>query len=245
MQATINRLLFTTTAFDSGSLGMLTSVIHQFSAPGLYQAVIQHNGHPAGERSFEVVDDGGEMQLNIDLAGGRLAAPHADDCHCKSPKDTAPRVSSKGFVLFYVSQGQGYSVTVGPRGEKAKAEFNSQSLGAGDLFALSLLEPTKYSMTNRKGGAKGEIVVAAPKAQKKALGILDAQYVEVTEKGFDPKKIEVTSTQGIVFRMQTAARIVVERQGPRRAEDDAPVRPMRFMPLKPRPVAILKTKRPK
>ena len=245
MQATVNRLLFTTTVFDSGSLGMLTSAIHQFAAPGAYQTVIQHNGQPAGARSFEVVEEGGEMQLNIDLAGARLAAPHADDCHCKSPKGSTPRVSSKGFVLFYVSQGQGYSVTAGPQGEKSKAEFSSQSLGAGDLFALSLLEPAKYSMVNRKGGAKGEIVVTAPKPQKKPLGILDAQYVEVTDKGFDPKKIEVTSTQGIVFRIQTAARIVVERQGTRRAEDDAPVRPVRFMPLKPRPVGTVKAKRPK
>lgn len=245
MQATVNRLLFTTTVFDSGSLGMLTSVIHQFSTPGVYQAVIQHSGQSAGVRSFEVVGEGGEMQLNIDLAAGRLAAPHAGDCHCKSPKGSTPRVSAKGYVLFYVSQGQGYSVVAGPQGEKSKAEFNSQSLGAGDLFALSLLEPTKYSMVNRKGGAKGEIVVSAPEPQKKALGTLDAQYVEVTESGFNPKKLSVASTQGIVFRIQTGARIVIERQSPRRAGDDDPVRPVRFAPLKPRPVKTVRAKRTK
>ena len=230
MPATVNRLLFTTTKFDSGSLGMLTSVIHCFSKPGTYEAVIHHGGKPAGTRIFEVAEDAAEMQLNIDLAGTRLAAPHKDDCCCKTGKNGVPRVSPQGFVLFFVSQGQGYSVVAGPLGQKARAEFNSQNLGAGDLFALSLLEPAKYSMVNRKGGAKGVIEVAAPKARKQALGVLDAQYVEVGSKGFKPARLKTTSTQGIVFRVARAARIVIERQGRRSYEKTAG--PIRFRPLK-------------
>lgn len=241
MQATINRLLFTTTTFDSGSLGMLTSVIHQFAKPGTYEAVIQHGGKPAGTRVFEVAEDAAEMQLNIDLAGSRLAAPHQDDYCCKSGHSGVPRVSTKGFVLFFVSQGQGYSVVAGLAGEKAKAEFNSQSLGEGDLFAMSLLEPAKYSMVNRKGGAKGVIEVEAPKPQKQRLGVLDAQYVDVGQKGFQPSKVKATSTQGIVFRVGVVARIVIERQGRRDSEE--PAGPIRFRPLKAKRAEQTKARR--
>jgi hypothetical protein len=96
---------------------------------------------------------------------------------------------------------------------------------------MSLLEPAKYSMVNRKGGAKGAIEVAAPKPQKKALGVLEAQQVEVGASGFSPAKVKATSTQGIVFRIGAAARIVVQRQGGGGYEK-AKKGPIRFRPLR-------------
>ncbi|MCB9383780.1 MAG: hypothetical protein H6509_04130 [Bryobacterales bacterium] len=236
MLATVNRLLFTTTVFDSGSLGMLTSVIHQFSEPGVYQAAIRQNGASAGTRSFEVVAEGGEMQLNVDLARSKTSEPHTEDCGCKSARGSLPKVSAKGFVLFYVSQGQGYSVRAGlaDAGEKAKAAFDSETLGKGDLFALSLLEPAKFSMANRKGGAKGEIVVSVLSPQPRRMEALDPTYVEVGDAGFKPAKLKVSSTQGIIFRMQAAARIVIERQGADRKGDTGPRRPVRFTPIRPK-----------
>lgn len=212
MKARLNRQLFEETVFDSGALGLTTSVAHQFGEPGVYAASVHRGDVHAGVFEFEVRGDATEMQLDIDLAAvGR--GERKKDCDC-GPQRGLPLVSPKGYVLFHATSGSGWSVHVG---EGKKKAFDSERLTAGDIFALTLLEPTKYRMENRLGGAKGTIDVSFSRADAKRLGSL--QPVIVTLKGaFAPEAIKLVATQGLVFRVEAEARIVISRQGRRDPE---------------------------
>jgi len=234
MKTVINRYLFASTVFDSGSLGVLTSVVHQFSRPGFYHGMIMQDGRNAGIVSFEVTDTSANMQLDIDLAAARSVTSRPD-CDCARAATGSLTVSPKGYVLFYASKGTGgYSVKVDDARDKTEPVFNSQSLMADDLFVLSLLEPVSYQMRNTLGSAKGEIVVNFTTKDANRLKSLETQMVEVAKDKFNPAQVRLTATQGLVFRVIDNARIVIESKARSRAKEPA-VAPRRIQALSLRP----------
>jgi hypothetical protein len=234
MRATINRQIFTTTVFDSGSLVMLTSLVHQFSAPGIYRAEVRRAGQAVAAYAFEASEKTGVPQLDVDLASLHHEAQRRSDCACSEHRQAGmPVVSTAGYVVFFVSHGDGgYSVGVGGEGLPRRPVFDSERLGEGDLFALSLLEPVRYVMANRLGEARGRIDVSFSREIAKALKTLETQYVETWTDRFEPAALRVASTQGIVFRVRDAARIVVEREGRPERERPRPA-PRRITRLGP------------
>jgi hypothetical protein len=232
MKTKMNLQLLNTTTFDSGALGMLAMVLHQFRSAGHYRAAIMEQGHAVTDVDFEVNEKSEVMQLDIDLAQAvRNAKARPGDCDCKSEKQTKRVVSPKGYVLFHASSGGGYSVTASDEG--GKVVFDSTKLGDGDLFAVSVLEPATYSMTNTTGSAAGEIVVSLTPEMAKQIKTLETRYIDVSEKKFDPERIELTSSQGLVFRIKDTARILIEKKYPSRAERTKPIiRWQKFQTLK-------------
>jgi hypothetical protein len=233
MKAIANRHPFAVSVFDSGALNVLASVIHQFSQTGRYQVSVRRAGKIVGSTFFEVVESG-PTQLDIDLSAVSVSrTTGACDCHQKNVE--LPSVSAKGYVLFYVSRGTvGYSVLVGEDAPQAKPLFDSENLGAGDLFALSLLEPAQYSMINRHGSAKGEIEVSLDLKIVRNIEELreKTQYVDVSRDTFRPDRVSVTSTQGLVFRIGDHARIVVTKSKSLTPEPRSAV-PRRIQPVRP------------
>lgn len=222
MKAKVNLQLLKTTTFDSGALGMLAMVIHQFCSAGHYRATIKEKGHAVTEINFEVDEKSEVMQLDIDLAQSvQNVKTRPEDCGCKGGKQTALVVSPKGFVLFHTSSGYGYSVTVS--NGKGKLVFDSTKLDNGDLFAVSLLEPASYSMSNKIGSAKGEIIVSLTPDAAKRLKTLETRYIEVSQKLFDLESIELSSSQGLVFRIKDSARILIEKRPAPAQHRDKPV----------------------
>lgn len=217
MKAQANRELFTEHTFDSGALGVMASVVHPFPHPGRYQAQVQRGDLVLGSFSFVVDESAEALQLDVDLATvltPGLAAVQGCGCHPDTPKTVSPR----GHVLFHASTGTGYSVRVG-REEGEEVSFDSRHLGEGDLFALCLLEPTRYSVVDRIAGARGEIVVSFSPEDGKRLKSLATVYVEAGGPRFEPAEIRLISTQGLVFRVHGRSRIVVEKTG----QAEAPV----------------------
>jgi hypothetical protein len=220
MQAVLNRQIFTTTTFDSGSLGVLASVIHQFTQPGRYLAVVRRNGVEVSSFVFEVSDGSPNMQLDFDLAAvGRPASNEPCDCDGVVPgasrRDPAdvPVVSSKGYVLFYASRNDGgFSIVAGLDGAP-EASFDSTCLGKGDLFAVTLLAPARYEMRNDAGKARGRIAVKLDTKAARHLANLGPVDVGVTRSAFSPAEVQTVSGQAIVFRIADAARIVIEQTG--------------------------------
>lgn len=211
MKAKVDLQLLNTTIFDSGALGLMAMVIHQFPSPGHYQAVIMKQGRAETDVDFLVDEKSTEMQLDIDLARAiRNAKTRSEDSSCKRENETQLIVSPKGYVLFYTSSGSGYSVTV--TSTDGKEEFDSTKLTAGDLFSISLLEPARYSMVNTIGHGEGEIVVSLTPKMAKKIRSLETGYINVSQKGFDPEYIELTSSQGLVFRISDSARILIEKK---------------------------------
>jgi hypothetical protein len=199
----LNRRILTTSTLDSGALGVLANVVHQFPA-GRYYAVVRREGQDVGSTHFLVENSSTNMQLTIDLAS--VAAPVRP-----TPAPEIPTVSPKGYVLFYVSgDAGGYSVVAREEGI-AKPVFDSTTLSGDDLFAVSLLEPATYSMTNQVGNITGEIQVT-PIPEGTDLRTLPTQYVDVNSASFDPAKVSIHSAQGLVFRIKSPARVVINKQ---------------------------------
>ena len=69
------------------------------------------------------------------------------------------------------------------------------------------------SMANTLGHGEGEIVVSLTPKMAKEIRNLETSYVNVSKKGFDPNCIELTSSQGLVFRINDSARILIEKKG--------------------------------
>lgn len=209
MQPTIRHDLFTQKTMDSASLGAMASVIHQFGRQGFYSGQARQGEMLAGSFSF-VVDEQSEVrQLSIDLSTLR---PDRDFgcCDCDALEDWV--VSPHGYVLFYASRGHGYSVVVG-EGDQGKAAFDSSRLCAGDLFAVSLLEPTTYTVSDLIGGGKADITVRRDPECAKNIKSIKPVYVNAKQGSMEPARIELASGQGLVFRIETDSRIVVKKTG--------------------------------
>jgi hypothetical protein len=215
MQPIIRHDLFTQSVFDSSSLGALAAVIHQFDRPGAYSGKALKGETPAGTFSF-VVDEQAEVrQLSIDLSA--LAADK--NAGCAGDEPTPRVVSPKGYVLLYASRGRGYSALVG-EGDQREPAFDSRKLGAGDLFTVSLIEPTTYTAEDRIGGGKADITVNLDPERAKNFKHLEPVYVEVQQGSMEPSGIGLVSIQGLVFRIGTDSRIVVQKIGQAPDSDD-------------------------
>ena len=144
-----------------------------------------------------------------------------------------------------VSRGaDGYAVRVGIIGEKHESGmFDSRELKKGDLFAVTLIRPGTYSVTNVNTKAKSEIVVSYPKIEKIREPYCPPEpvLIECTKKSFEPGKImekafeqnkstkkafergriEIKPAQGQVYRFKTPSRIKIRLVRP----DDGPKGP--------------------
>jgi hypothetical protein len=214
MNAKINLALLKTTRFDSGALGPLTMVLHQFKAAGPYHVGVHRAGRALADTVFRV-DEAGPMQLSIDVANVVKASGRGPrrDCECTGGNAEVPVVSPRGYVLFHASLGDGFWVTVAD--EDQKVVFDSTKLGDGDLFAASLLEPGNYLMENKADGAKGEITVSLTPEDAQRLKTMETQYVEYGGNKFEPNQVKLISSQGLVFRGNGLGRIVISKEGKR------------------------------
>jgi len=223
MKTLVNRHLFTQTGVDSGALTMHGMVIHTFREAGEYQIALLWNNETI--RRFPlIVDNSAEaMQVDIDLV-----ALQRHDTHHGAEEQFM--LKPGGNTVFYVSRGAGgYAVLATRLGEQQPREegqgkrpertptpapFDSRELRDGDMFAVTLLRPGAYSLTNAPGRAKGELVVAYPKQRTRYDPTPEPVTVECTDKGFVPSRVELQPMQGLVFRVLTPSRIRIDLSKP-------------------------------
>ena len=212
MDLTFDQNLFTQVGLDSGLLTILGSVIHSFREPGEYRGSV----HKAdgGQAVFYVTVDKNSpaAHVNIDLASLReYSAATEKDC-CDEGKENRFSVNPKGYVVFHVSGGSGgFSVHVRRSEEDPKEPvFNSQELGEGDIFSGVIIRPGTYTLANPLSKGKGEIVVSYPEIGKTAYRPQEPARVQVGPRGFDPARIELKPSQGLIFDVKSPARIVIE-----------------------------------
>ncbi len=203
MLTALNRQLFEATVFDNGALGLGTSVVHRFAVAGVYEAAVRKDGKHVGNVTFEVWDDAATMQLDIDLAMAE-----------RGMNAGRQSVSSKGYVVFHATSDTGWSVHICDGGQ---AIFESTHLTSGDMFALALLEPGRYRIENKLGSASGSVEVRFTKDDVRRLIDLKPVVVNVG-KSFGPQHVKLIATQGLVFRIEDDARIVITRQNKGGAE---------------------------
>lgn len=236
MQMYTNRQLITQSVLDSGALGLLGAVVHQFAEPGEYHgAVLQDERERA---TFLLAVEEGSTALQVDVDLGALSVPSAgtavpDPCLCKDGPKVEPRrkgaprftVGVRGYTLFYSSIAGAFSVRVNRVGEE-RVLFDSRELQDGDLFAATLIRPGSYAVTNVPARSQGGVLVAYPEARRvgeppPAPVTIDATSgaLTVTDgRGARLDRLAIQPGQGQIYRIRTPSRIRLELVEP----DDGP-----------------------
>ena len=208
------------TGLDSGALTMLGAVVRRFEEPGEYRGTVRRGD--AIEKVFYLSVDKESSVAAADIDLGKLAGslPQKDTGTGCCPDDGEARfsVNPRGYVLFRVSGGRGgYSVNVRRADPDEKTPvFNSTALDGGANFSARVLRPGTYSVTNARGKARASLTVAYPPKAFSGYRPPEALRVEVTERGFQPEKIQLMPAQGLIFDCRAPARIVITLE---RADD--------------------------
>jgi hypothetical protein len=224
MRALNNLHLFAQTVVDSGALTPLGTIIHNFPEPGEYAGQVLRGKQPVATFQLTVDKKTQASQTDIDLAlldqtdlAGSVRGREF------SQNDTRFMVSVSGYVVFHVSRGVGsYSVLVERRDQERKVPvFNSEALQEKDLFAVTLLRPGIYSVTNGVSGSKGEITVAYPSRENKSANPADLDPVRLVcgSDYIKPNAIKLQAGQGQVYQIKAPARLRIELVKPEDREE--------------------------
>jgi hypothetical protein len=208
----INTQLFTQIGLDSGALSQLGSVVHQVSEPGDYRGVVLRGDDQVADFSFVVAKEG-RSQLDLDVAA-LDAGGQDDDCGCgPTSHDTTP-LAVGGYLLVHVGSGRGrYAVVVSivdASGKESRQVFDSRELGAGDIFAATVLRPGRYGVTNAADGSTARLEVPYPEPGREPLRLGDPVTIKVGRGGFSPDEVKVKPGQGQTYAVETGARVVIE-----------------------------------
>ncbi len=215
------RTLFRQIGLDSGSLTMLGIVVNSFSDPGEYRGTVYKEGENKGVFYISVDKNSPVAQANIDLAAVTESAPNQSEEACKCAElENRFSVNPRGYVLFHVSCGPGgYNVRVRKADEDEDTKiFDSRKLSKGAIFAATILRPGSYSVTNKMGKGKAAVVVSYPRKHRKAYRPPEPVRVKTKAEEFYPKLIKLKPAQGLIFEIESSARIKIDLMEP----DDGP-----------------------
>ena len=222
----LNRPVFTQQRFSSASLTVLTTLIHRFTEPGAYQVTVTGGGTTRVD-SVNVAAAGAHQQVNIDMSksgNGRGGAPtgRAGAGCCCEPAAGRDLVVG-GVVAFYASAGTGaYRVAVTHMGEREKRVVldSAKTVPKGDYFALTLVRPGTYTITDELSSATATVKVRVPER-----GRTDTEAVTLMalgERGFEPSATELLAGQSVVVDLGAEGRIACVLDDPDATPD--PVR---------------------
>ncbi len=208
MSARFNSLFLNQTTFDSASPLGSAVVVHRFDDEGEYEVELGREDEMPDRVALSVASAAKKDQaaqassVRIDIAG---AAPGtiAGLRHNK--------IDVGGYASFTSAHARssGSIIVARKRGAKA-AEFDSRRLGENDIFAVTLVRPGLYAVRNTLGKAEGRIVVSYPVVGDRPYRPADPVGVLCTKKGFSPEHLEIGPAQGIIFRFEAVAHLVVE-----------------------------------
>jgi hypothetical protein len=226
--------VFTQTSFDSGALSGLGAVVHRLTQPGEHRVtvlqgekaiqtfplrVLANPAQPPSAPAPHPLPAAAPAEVQVDL-GRALAAP--GQVAPPLPEDLA--VVEQGYAVFHAPPGSsGLAVQLNaPQAGAGAPSFDSRKLQNGDIFAVTLLRPGRYSLANSlhsTGTMQGEIRVSYPVIGDKPYRPPDPLEVQVAEGGFQPNSIQLQPVQGLIFHIgNVAARIQIELIEP----DDGP-----------------------
>jgi hypothetical protein len=235
VKAFINQRFLHQTQFDSAAPTGTAVVAHEFEQDGSYELAVARKDKvvsrvpivvtprrpvaaEAAEPPAAQAEQVGRDAVSVDLS--KLMRP-----------GTAPpellSLAVAGWVSFTSSQpAAGHHVVVrrvkreqGKRGDV----FDSRRLDKRSLFAVTLLQPGRYSLQNAIGRTKAEIVVSYPQVGDVPYRPPAPLQIEVTKEGFGEKRFTLSPAQGIVFRFRTESRIQIKLIEP----DEGPPRERR------------------
>ncbi len=209
MKARINTYAFRQDSIESASIGVLGVVAHPIAHEGRYLGTVVQENIRVGAFVLAVASDVSAQQADVDLSWFEAIRRQPRDGQAERSFAIRP----KGYLVLYTSEGQGaFRVTLDKaEGEKAKREFDTQTLQDGDMFIANLIRPGSYEVTETYTKAFGRIQVLYPEVGKEKLVVPTPAMVRVTAKGLSASDVTVQPTQGVVFTIEgTKASLIVK-----------------------------------
>jgi hypothetical protein len=219
MPFAINQQWLNVTSFDSGAPSQGAAVVHRFGSPGEYRVTFLAGEASLAQTLLAVTHQtpskaAAPGHVTLDLT--KVAYPPTLGAATSQREHVV--VSPDGYVSFTNSgKPTPFAVVVHPMGEKSPA-FDTRRLGPGDLFAVTLIRPGEYRVRNELEKAEGRIRVAYPVVGDRPYRPPEPLSVECGGQGFRPAQIDVKPAQGLIFQVQTVARIRIDLTHP----DDGP-----------------------
>jgi hypothetical protein len=223
MSALLNTYALRQTRVRSASIGVLGVIVHPMASGQYFGAVFQDERRVA-EILVHVDAKHPLEQVDIDLA--ELTVPQD-----RTSTPLSYTLKDGGHLVAYCSWGRGgYRVHLSKADEKqgkSHEAFDSRSLQPGDLFVATLLRPGTYEVADELNKGTSTVRVAYPATGKMTLAPAPIR-VAVANGKFEPSKLEVQSTQPIVFAVGSkvaaiSIRLVEPDDGPRRKDEPARV----------------------
>ncbi|MEN6518000.1 MAG: hypothetical protein ABFC38_07375 [Methanospirillum sp.] len=225
MRSVLDRSIFREATTDSGALAIMNSIVHRMADQGDYRGTVYRGEARVGTFLVSVHDNpegpGAERdalprQATVDLAaldGSAGGAP--GDCQA------AFSLAAGGHLVLSVSAGSGrYAVEIvrrERRKEPAKV-FDSQALGAGDIFVATLVRPGTYRVRDLLGNGQAELTVEYPESGRLAARARPV-VVECGEGAMDPAAVRIQPGQALMFSCRRECRIAIDLE---RADDRRP-----------------------
>jgi hypothetical protein len=213
----INRALLVNAALDSAAIAVRGTVFHVFTESGDHDVTVLRDGDTVSRLTVTVQAEGAPPQVNLDLAGLEVDADRSAQCMCQYA------VREGGVMGFAVGQGIGrYAVVIDhTAGGGSRTVLDSRGqLPAGDLFAVTLINPGTYRATNLASQARLQITVAMP-AQGEPYNPAWPTLIRAGDHGFDPAEAHILAGQSIVLLAEAPARFHVELVEPAPAPHEA------------------------
>jgi hypothetical protein len=209
MKARVNTFALQQSCLQSSALGVLGSIAHPIGKPGEFTGRVMQGRVQVAEFSLHADPDVAATQATIDLA--RIAGPSLVGQPYKVHKYS---VNSDGYLMLFVSEGPGefWVQLSSPGKDRPRVVFDSRRLKPGDLFIATLIRPGTHQARMPKGVAA--IRVRAPEASDKPFQPPPPAGMTCTKTGFVPKRLEVYSTQGIVFNFETTSGVQIDLTKP-------------------------------
>lgn len=219
----LNRPVFTQQRFSSASLTVLTTLIHRFTEPGTYQVTVTGGGATRSD-SVDVSADGPHQQVNIDMSkpgdgrGSSRTGEAGGGCCCEPAAGRDLAVG--GVAAFYASAGTGaYRVSVTHTGEREKRVVldSSKTVPRGDFFALTLVRPGTYTITDELSSATSTVRVLVPERGRTDTEVV--ALLKLADGRFEPSTAELLAGQSVVVELDAEGRIACELDDPDETPD--------------------------
>jgi len=203
MTALFNPHLFKHREAATAGFNNLCTIIHRIREPGEYFGRVVCRDQLLGAFKLTCGKEATATQVDIDVS--KFDAVLRAAANAESPCPERLSLSPDGHVVFFAGgHHNGVYVTLA-RAEQheQKVVFDSRKLDSGDLVVFRLFYPGAYRVTDRAGAAVLHLRVREEEdGRYPQLAKLPPVTVTLSERGFDPPKVEKWPTQALLIRLE-------------------------------------------
>src|SRR6185436_9649057 len=223
MNTVNNQHLFRHRESNSSAFNNLCTLVHKLPEEGTYAGEVVQGKRLLGTFRLRCDAKNELSQVNIDLSTfdalfrANVAGLTASDTYA---------VGKDGYVVFYASAHHDglYVKLTKVSKENGGSTFDSRRLDNVDIVTFRLWHAGSYRISNEHGGHEAALsVLNAEDGKFPELAKRGPVRVRLSDKGFDPAKMEIWPTQPLVISVEVPAALRLQSNDSVLAKHSGPV----------------------